>query len=500
MFRFKKKKLFTSTNVVLFILSCIAFVLRFYLIPQNLFFGPEQGRDFQVVKEIIVGHKVTLIGSKTDISGVFHGPIYYYLSTIPFLLSHGNPVVVLGFFILINSLTTILVYILGKELMSKRVGIIAAILYVFSFGVIIYSRWLSNPPLSIPFACLYFLSLHSFIKGKKSGLIFAALFLALLGQSEFLNYLFYGSMTLLYVIVFKKLFKKTGKLYLLSSFLLVVFLSSINYLLFDLRHEFLISKSILNLMSGSSGYYVPFGKSLALNFSVFSNSFSSFLTPGVPNLSIILIVVMSGFLIKLIRTRNAAAYMLATWIFVPLLVLSILRRDVMEQFYVSIAAGVIILAAIIVENVLKKNKLVGVLLLVLLVAINMYSWYQAVPNNQNIFFQSTQLDLKYIDELKVIDEIYKNANKKTFSFQSYTIPYWSQQGWEYLFWYYGGQKYGYQPIPFHAEKFFVIIQDDPSSRDTQDYWLRHVVSQWGTLKSQKKIGILTLQELDTSHK
>src|SRR3989344_9537221 len=92
----------------------IAFFLRAYLIPQNLFFGPEQGRDFLAIKNIVVGHHFPLIGAKTDIDGIFHGPIYYYLATVPFLMSNGSPLFVSFFFIILSSLSVFLIYLLGK--------------------------------------------------------------------------------------------------------------------------------------------------------------------------------------------------------------------------------------------------------------------------------------------------------------------------------------------------------------------------------------------------
>jgi len=72
-------------------LAVLGFFLRSYLFPDNLFFGPEQGNDFKIIRDIVVSHKYTLIGPKTDIGGVFHGPIYYYLAVIPFFFSGGDP-------------------------------------------------------------------------------------------------------------------------------------------------------------------------------------------------------------------------------------------------------------------------------------------------------------------------------------------------------------------------------------------------------------------------
>lgn len=120
--------LFIKRNFISFFLEILFFIaifLRFYLLWQNLFFGPEQGVDFLAIRKIVVNHNLTLIGAKTDIDGVFHWPFYYYLATMPFTVSNGNPLVVVLFFIVINSTTVFFIYLLGKEMSNKPTGIFA---------------------------------------------------------------------------------------------------------------------------------------------------------------------------------------------------------------------------------------------------------------------------------------------------------------------------------------------------------------------------------------
>src|SRR4051812_14785603 len=143
----------------------IAFFFRAYLLNANLFWGPEEGIDFMVVKDLVVNHKITLIGAKTDINGIFHGPIYYYVSAIPFVLSHGNPLFILLFLVFINCSTVFFIYLLGKEIFNKRVGMISSLIFTFAFTPIVYARWLSTHPLAIPLSCLYFVFLTRFLKG-----------------------------------------------------------------------------------------------------------------------------------------------------------------------------------------------------------------------------------------------------------------------------------------------------------------------------------------------
>lgn len=490
----KKKKLF-SIPVALIILFFVSFFLRYYLLWENLFFGPEQGIDFMVIKDIAINHKLTLIGAKTDVAGIFHGPIYYYLSVFPFLISGGNPLVILGFLILLNCFTVFLIYLLGKELFNKRVGLISAVLFSVSYGSIEYSRWLSSHPLAIPLSCIFFLSLNRFLHGNKKSLIITSIAYGLLGQTEILNFLFFGVILFLIIIIFKKEFRKLKFSYALGYILLLILFSLGNYFLFDIRHNFIISKSIYKLMVGSTGYYVNLYDSLINGLKTYNLSFLSFVIPSYPTISIIFYLLGLGVLTRLIFKNNKNACLILLWLIMPLLLLVLLRHDFLQQFFVAISAASILTVAVFVDSLWRKTALIGFVCMIILIAINMNAWRTNIVLNNSVFFQSTQPYLKFSDQIKVIDRIYKKVNGQPFSFQAYTIPYWMQEGWEYLFWHYGAQKYGYGPIEVNAKTLFVIIQDDPSYPSFQKYWLKDTVSKWGKVKNTFRYGFLSVREL-----
>ncbi|HSW75704.1 MAG TPA: glycosyltransferase family 39 protein [Candidatus Saccharimonadales bacterium] len=464
------------------------------MMPQNLFFGPEQGRDFLVVKDIVLDHKFTLIGPKTDIGGVFHGPLFYYLLAIPFLLSSGNPLISSIFLILIQCSTVILIYLFGKMLVNERVGIISSLLFAVSFNSILFARWLSNPPLSIPFVVLTMLFLLNFLKGSKKSLIGFSICLGLLSQAEFLNTLFYSVITLGTIIIFFDRFNKIPKMFLFVNFLISIITSVGTFVIFDLRHQFLILKSILAVLTNQSGYHLSFNASINSNISGYFNAFTTTIIPFHQILGVII------FLVSLIHTTVQAKkikeyYLIILWLIVPLILLILLRHDALEQFFVSIIPAFIILVAFAVDYIWSKSKVAASVLLIIIL-MQFIAWVQNIPVNKNIFFQSTQLELSYKDELSTIDQIYKDSNHVPFAIQAYTIPYWSQEGWRYLFWSYGTKKYGIMPSEQkNVKKLFVIVQDDPRNVSYQEDWLKKTVSTWGIAQSTFRYGILTTREL-----
>jgi hypothetical protein len=482
-----------ATILLVIFLVILAFLLRFYLIPENLFFGPEQGRDFLVVKDILYNHHATLIGSKTDVGGVFHGPVFYYLILIPFLVSMGNPIFVSGFLIVIHSLSVFLIYILAKEMFNKRIAIISSIIFTFSFGLIAYSRWLSNPPLSIPLSIIFIYFLHGLLKGKRKFLIPLAISFGILGQAEFINFIFFGFILLISFLKYHGVFLKDKFIFISSIFFAGVF-SFGTYLLFDIRHNFLISKSVFNLISGKSGFHIGMGEIIPAVFSSYLSSLGDF--TGIINtvFSIGFFLVGVVVLVKIYKSFSIAIFILSLWIVSPIICLVILRNNPLEHLFLGIYPAFAILLSLLIFFLFKSTRIQAVILITYVV-ISLVMWKTSLPMNKNMNFQSTQPDLYYRDETLVVKKILSLTRNNKFEFQAYTIPYWSPDAWDYLFWYYGRNQ-GYSGSDPSTEKLFVIIQPDPNNKIYQDGWLRDTVANWGKQELSFKIGSIDIRQIN----
>ncbi|KKR31555.1 MAG: hypothetical protein UT63_C0066G0001, partial [Candidatus Gottesmanbacteria bacterium GW2011_GWC2_39_8] len=385
----------------------VAFMLRIYFLPSHLFFGPEQGRDFLVIKDIVVNHKFTLIGPKTDIDGIFHGPLFYYLSAIPFLIFHGDPFLVLLFLILFHSLTVFVLYFLSEELFSdKFLSSVSIVLFTFSYGAIVDSRWLSNPPMTIPLSALLYFFLIKFIKGKKYYLIPAGITYALLGQVEFLNYFFFAFITSFSLLIYYRNILR-NKLLTVISLVIAVFFACINFLFFDLRHDFLISKSLMNLLKGSVGYYISFKESLISSITLFIDTFSFY--TGVPYIiAVIILMILLPLLIRMFFKARKYGLILI-WLFIPLFLLILLKHQVLRHFYILITIPAILSLSFLISSIRKKSLFLSLIIILLIIVRNLTLLESNLPHNRNVYFQSTQPELLYKDQLSVIDNIYKNA-------------------------------------------------------------------------------------------
>ncbi len=484
-----------KTKIFLIGLAIIAFVLRWYLMPDQLFFGPEQGRDFLAIRDIAVNHKLTLIGSKTDIDGVFHGPIFYYLASVPFALSQGNPLGVSAFFIFIQSITVFLAYLLAYELTkSRRAGLIAATLFAVSYLLIVYARWLSNPPLSIPLSLLFILSLLRFVRGRPWYLVAAAFVYGMIGQAEFINYLLFAVIGVITCFMYRKTVVRTRPLILAAAAAVGVLTSLITYVAFDLRHEFLVSNAVAGLLMGKTGYRLDFFGSIAGAFKMLWEQASAILGFSGRTAGFMLIVGIAFVLIRATK-KNPDHRILAVWIFAPPVVFSLLRHAMLEQLYAGVIAGLLIGLSLLIESIMRWNARLGRVLLLLSIVMSLSVVYRNLPINRNVFFQGPQPAVRYSDQLAAIDWVYERAQGRPFSFQAYTIPYFWQDAWTYLLGYYGNKKYGYLPDDQGRKLMYVVIQRDTLDPGFQKKWYEETVSKWGTRTSQETIGEYRVEEL-----
>lgn len=476
-------------------LMMVAVFFRIYLLPTNLFFGPEQGRDLLVVRNLVVGHKLTLIGAKTDIAGVFHGPLYYYLSSIPFLFSGGNPVAIAVFFALLQVLAIPVLYLLIIELTgNKRLGLIASMLFAISFECIVYARWLSNPPMSTVAAILFTYCVTRFIKGKKWYLVGVAMCYGVLGQLEFINYALFGGIIIALFFRYWKVVRKTQIMVLTLSCLLGGLVAFGTYVIFDLRHGFFVTKGVLSLLQGggfrgsfieaavemSGRYIIEIGRT----FGIFNEMFAG----------IIAVLCLYGY--TTMRKHHRNLDIIFIWMMVPILVLFCFRHGVLEQVFVGLLPAWIIGFSLIIEY-LWKTPWIGRMITTCVVAYALIMYFFYIPANEQVFFQKSQSRIRYSNELAVVNAIYKRAEGKPFYFQSFTIPIFWQDGWTYLFWYIGTTKYGYIPIEKDKSIIYTIIPkiyNDPFLSLFQNNWYKDTVSTWGRLTYSVSIGEFTIEE------
>jgi 4-amino-4-deoxy-L-arabinose transferase-like glycosyltransferase len=119
----------------------IELFLRFYQIDIKNPFGYDQVDNAWAAKNIIVNHWYPLIGmvAKAD-SGIYIGPVYYYIVAIFYWLTNLNPIASPILAGVTSIFTFVSLYVITKKLFNREVALIALIINTFNFDAIIFDK------------------------------------------------------------------------------------------------------------------------------------------------------------------------------------------------------------------------------------------------------------------------------------------------------------------------------------------------------------------------
>lgn len=450
-------KFFSLPQTVLLII-CLAFLLRIAWLNENLFFGYEQGRDLLAIKNIIVNKNLTLLGPKTDADGIFHGPLSYYLLIPSFIVTSGDPLLITISLILVHILSFVLLYKANSVLFGKNTALLSLLFLAISYSSIIYSRWLSNPNLIPAFTIgiYYFL-----VKAKENnkflipvGILWSVVFHLSLISASILVLPILASILVLKI-------KITPKTFLIS--LGTALLLLISYPVFELRNDFLISKGIQHLFAGASGKVLKVQNIDQLKNEIVDNLF--------PLSRTLALVLFAGLLsTAILRVKRNVNYLLPIgFVILPTLFFLVIGINPLRHTYISLPPFIATILACGLVSLKDKLKVVGRIILAVILIGNIWAFDERIPQSIANFLQPSQRT--YLGpELRMIDFVYKDAAGKTFNYEYYSIPYWKEEGWRYLFEWYGQKKYGYIPQYKESKTFYVFIEPDERQKLYQQNW------------------------------
>lgn len=236
---------------VLVVLILIASFFRFWQIRDYVVFLGDEGRDMIVMRQIFTNGKLPFLGPTASVGGFYLGPIYYWMAA-PFLGLFGyDPVGPSVFVATVGVLTVLLLFKFLKEASGIWPAAIISILYAISPLIVRYSRssWNPNPLPFFSLLLIYFLYL-GIIKNK---LIYFLLAGASFGIAIQLHYLASILLPIVFIIVLINTNFRRWIIILLVALLgsLVTFSP---FLLFELRHNFPNSRTILEFISRGTNF------------------------------------------------------------------------------------------------------------------------------------------------------------------------------------------------------------------------------------------------------
>ncbi len=446
MTKIPKKSLYFLT-IFLFI-GIFLRVLYFH----DLTFGYDQARDALESIKIIKNHDIKIIGPTTDIRGLFHSPLFWYIISPFYFFSGGSPEIARIPMILINLVNIVFIYFFARKIFNnEKIALLSSLLMAVSFEAVQYARWLSNPPPALLTIGIFFYGFWLVLEKKKIGLPLMLLFWGLSVNFQF--FLAYQVVFVIFAVIFllikdrKVIIESIKKYYWLYG---LSFLSFSFYIAAQLKFKFQGLVSFLSFLTKSGKEKSNLLPRLVNFVNRLIYNLANNLTAQNIFIAKIILIFILGFVIYSLALKKKwrkEIFFLFVWLISPIIIYPLQRND---SYFLNIGNlyPLIILVVLMVFELKSQFKKIGRLLFIIAVGlITMTNIYLILDNNkggESLF--SVQYKQNLADELKIIDYLYQSSNKKIFAVNTLTNPLYINTTWTYLFDWYGKKKYGYMPV------------------------------------------------------
>lgn len=165
--KFIKQVNFAQAGTIVFIVM-LGLFLRLYRISEFMTFIGDQGWFYLSARDLILFGKIPLVGIASSHPWLHQGPVWTYMLAFVLFFFRFNPISGAYLSAFFDVLSIFLIYKIGKDFFSEKIGIFAALLFATSPAMVFYSRmpYHTSP---IPFFVLLFLySLLAWVVKKKS--------------------------------------------------------------------------------------------------------------------------------------------------------------------------------------------------------------------------------------------------------------------------------------------------------------------------------------------
>lgn len=215
------------------------FLSAYWLLQGDIHYDVDVSRDLLVMDDIVRNSHLTLLGPRSGaISGIFHGPLWFYINLPAFLIGGGDPLVVGWFWFLLSAIFLLIIYWVSKKLFGFEVALLSVLL--FSVNSIINPsiglKNFYNPYGAVFLFPLFFWMFYRYLNTNAVKYLIICLFL--LGL--IIQFQMAFGIPLFVTITFYLgyfLFQRRRLSHFLSYFILLIPLST--FIVFDLKHNFL---------------------------------------------------------------------------------------------------------------------------------------------------------------------------------------------------------------------------------------------------------------------
>ncbi len=468
--------------LLLFIVSVALLPRSIEVLNKNYIFGFDQGRDYLAVKNIVVDHKPTLIGSEigagaAGLSGIFQGPFHYYLLSIPFLLAKGDPYGGVILMFIFSVLSVIFSYFFGRKVFGAIGGLVTALLFALSPMLVAQARfvWNSNPSTLFILLAYYFAYLG--MKKKNKYIFLSAFFSAFVYNFQFAVSIPLSISIILFYIFIVKLRGIRKYLILCLGF----FTAFLPMFLFELRHGLMGIKGFAVYLFGAKEAgvsFLPSQKIAVDHLSSFFNAFMDVFPKNIASPKVLLLIVLIPAIYYFIKEKDNDLRKFISFLFllfpVYFLVFLFFRNAVWVYYLIALNMAYILLFSYSVASSFRKNNFVPK---IFYTAFLFFIIIKALPVLMGVFvydYKDYGGTAKIKGKTDAIDFIYNDAKGKKFSLFIFSPPIYTYP-YDYILWWRGRNNYGYMPDNVKTGIFYTLIEKDNDQPWRHKGWLETVI-------------------------
>ncbi len=444
--------------LILGLILLVGLFFRSYQVVERFEFAHDGDLYSWIVKDIVVNHHFRLIGQLTSAPGIFIGGLFYYLLIPFFLLSKMDPIGTTSFAIIIGLTTIFSLYFVLSKLYKTEVGLIAAFLYATLITTINADRWVV-PTITTNLWVIWYL--YSILKIARGDYRVLPLLGILIGLVWHVHIALVPVLIAIPAAIYfaKKLPSKKQVIQFFAAF----FITNLPLLIFELRHGFGQTQSLINNFTtpqaGATGIYKL---TLVLNMAV-NNISVLFFTPQSLNqrfsILFVLIIILLGFLLirrKILAKKEFLVFLI--WTLGVIVFFGFSTSPISEYYFSNLGIIFLCLVSLILYLIFKSSHLGKAFVVMLLLLIPIKNGYFMITNNY--------YNKGYVEKKAVVNFIKTDSENRGFPCIgiSYITTVGENVGFRYFF--YLNNMHLVHPS-FDVPVYNIVIPDELSAGEVK---------------------------------
>lgn len=350
---------FKENSKLIFILI-VGFILRLKNVLIFPFFTDESIYIYWA-KQLTIDHRTLLLP-------VWDGktPLFVWITAL--LLKINIPYLFAGRFVSViaGTITIYIVFLITKQLLNKYVALIAAFLYAINPFVLFYDRLALMESLMTLFgslSCYYLIRFFQTKKYRYSIFIGISMGLAYLSKPTGMIFII-GLFTAFFLIRKKNDIVPLIKNALIAGILYFVISSIVK-----------LSKAFFRMALKNKEFIMDFNELIRHPVSLIGNNFQLFILWMITYNGFLLIgVLVTGLFLLLTQKKyRVKSIFLLFYVVIPVLAICTVAIIIFPRYFVFIMPYIIILSAIMIEQLFLRNKIIGILVALILIV----SWFRS---------------------------------------------------------------------------------------------------------------------------